>query len=40
MLRHKAPWVVPAIGPDDCCFDDYPEQSIEDWHRTRGLWLA
>jgi hypothetical protein len=40
MLRWKAGWVEPAIGPDDRCFDDYPEQSIEDWHRSRGLWVA
>jgi hypothetical protein len=40
MLRHAANWVVPVIGDDDQTFDDYPEQSIEDWHRRRGLWLA
>jgi hypothetical protein len=40
MLRYKPGWVVPAIGPDDSCFDEYPEQSIEDWHRGRGLWVA
>jgi hypothetical protein len=39
MLRYKAPWVEPDIGPRDQCFEDYPEQSIEDWHRTRGLWI-
>jgi hypothetical protein len=40
MLRYKAGWVEPAIGPDDACFDLYPEQSIEDWHKCRGLWIA
>jgi hypothetical protein len=40
MLRYKAGWVVPAIGPDDACFEEYPEQSIEDWHKRRGLWVA
>lgn len=39
MLRYKASWVEPVIGPDDACFDAYPELSIEDWHRRRGLWL-
>ena len=39
MLGSKAEWVEPAVGPGDACFDEYPEQSIEDWHRTRGLWI-
>lgn len=39
MLRYKASWVVPNVGPDDKTFDLYPEQSIEEWHRERGLWL-
>lgn len=39
MLGSKASWVEPAVGPDDACFDEYPEQSIEEWHRTRGLWI-
>jgi hypothetical protein len=39
MLRYKASWVVPAIGPRDLTFEEYPQQSIEDWHRQRGLWV-
>lgn len=39
MLRYKAAWVEPVIGPQDRRFDLYPDQSIEDWHRERGLWL-
>ena len=39
MLAYKPAWLVPAIGPDDLCFDEFPEQSIEDWHRSRGLWI-
>ena len=39
MLRFKASWVVPQIGPRDLCFEEYPEESIEDWHRSRGLWI-
>jgi len=39
MLGSKAAWVEPVVGPQDASFDEYPEQSIEDWHRTRGLWI-
>ena len=39
MLRFKANWVEPEIGRFDSTFDEYPEQSIEDWHRSRGLWV-
>ncbi|MFC7553820.1 GFA family protein [Pseudoroseomonas wenyumeiae] len=39
MLRYKAPWVEPQIGPRDATFEEYPEESIEDWHRKRGLWV-
>lgn len=37
MLGSKAPWVEPAIGPDDKCFDEYPDESIADWHERLGL---
>lgn len=40
LLESKAPWVVPQFGARDVCFEDYPAQSIEDWHRSRGLWVA
>jgi hypothetical protein len=40
MLRYKASWVKPAIGRKDLAFDLYPEQSIEQWHKQRGLWIA
>lgn len=39
MLRDKASWVEPVIGPDDQAFETYPDQSIEEWHRRRGLWI-
>ena len=39
MLRFKAPWVQPAAGPRDKLFDVYPEESLEEWHRSRGLWV-
>jgi hypothetical protein len=40
MLRYKASWVQPAIGKKDLAFDLYPEQSIEEWHKQRKLWIA
>lgn len=40
MLKYKANWVVPQTGPDDLCFDIYSDQSIEDWHKDRGLWAG
>jgi hypothetical protein len=39
LLRYKADWVEPDIGPNDLTFPDFPEQSIEDWHKSRGLWI-
>jgi len=39
MLKYKASWVRPDVGPGDATFDLYPEQSIEDWHRANGLWV-
>ncbi len=39
MLRYKASWVVPDVGKTDKTFDEYPEQSIEDWHKQRNLWI-
>ena len=39
MLRFKPEWVVPQLGPDDAQFDLYPKQSLEDWHKSRGLWV-
>ena len=37
MLGSKAPWVPLEPGPDDRCFDGYPEESIAEWHRRLGL---
>lgn len=39
MLEFKPSWVEPILGPNDKRFDLYPDESIEDWHRTRGLWI-
>ena len=40
MLRYKATWVEPAIGKDEQRFELYPDESIEEWHKKRGLWIA
>ena len=39
MLKYKADWVQPTVGDGDRCFDLYPEQSIEEWHKDRRLWV-
>jgi len=39
LMRDKASWVEPQIGPNDNCFDGYPELSIEEWHKKHGLWI-
>lgn len=37
MLEFKASWVPVHAGPDDQCFDGYPEESIAEWHQRLGL---
>lgn len=39
MLKYKAGWVEPTVGPKDSTFSLYPDQSIEEWHKARGLWV-
>lgn len=39
MLKYKASWVEPDIRDGDRSFDLYPEESIADWHKARGLWV-
>ena len=39
MLKYKAPWVEPEIRKRDTAFDLYPKESIDDWHKTRKLWV-
>lgn len=38
MLDSRASWVAVPTGKSHRRFADYPDQSIEDWHRTRGLY--
>ena len=37
MLGSKASWVEPAIGPRDKRFDEYPDESIAQWHQRLNL---
>jgi len=37
MLGSKADWVVADVRPGDQTFDEYPEESIADWHERLGL---
>ena len=39
LLRDKAEWVEPQIGPEDECYEEYPALSIEEWHKRRKLWI-
>ena len=39
MLKYKANWVKPQFGRGDQRYAEYPELSIEEWHRRRGLWI-
>jgi len=37
MLGSKATWVEVAKGPDDQTFDEYPDESLAQWHQRLGL---
>lgn len=39
MLAFKPSWVEPDIREHDQTFDLYPKQSIENWHKSRHLWV-
>ncbi len=39
MLRFKPAWVELQLKGGDLTFDLYPEQSLEEWHKSRGLWV-
>ncbi|MFC0679677.1 GFA family protein [Lysobacter korlensis] len=38
MLGSKAPWVEAQRAPGDRCFDRYPDESLEQWHRRHGCF--
>ena len=37
MLGSKASWVAVQAGPDDERFDEYPTESLAQWHERMGL---
>ncbi len=37
MLDSRASWVVPRTDPQDRCFEDYPDESLAEWHQRLGL---
>ena len=37
MLGSKAGWVEPCLAGQDQQFDEYPDESIAEWHRRLGL---
>jgi hypothetical protein len=37
MLGSKARWVTPDIHDGDSQFDEYPEESLAEWHERLGL---
>ncbi|MGF1610625.1 MAG: GFA family protein [Kiloniellales bacterium] len=38
LLDSKASWVKVPRGKSEVHFEGYPDQSIEDWHKSRGLY--
>jgi hypothetical protein len=38
MLAYKPDWIEVAEGPGHVHFQEYPELSIEDWHKSKGLY--
>lgn len=39
MLKFKPTWVELQLGEGDLQFDEYPRESLEDWHKGEGLWV-
>jgi len=37
MLGSKATWVEVHAGPKDRFFEEYPQESLADWHRRLGI---
>ena len=38
MRASAAPWVAFHQGKNIERFDEYPDEAIDDWHKTRDLW--
>jgi hypothetical protein len=39
MLDSKSSWVQVPGGKRNRKFHEYPDQSIEDWHKARGVYV-
>ena len=37
MVGSRAPWVVVRADPQDRVYEEYPEESIAEWHQRLGL---
>ena len=37
MLASKPSWVELRADPQDECFDEYPDESLAEWHQRHGL---
>ena len=37
MLNSKAPWAEVHAGPNDQRFEEYPRESLAEWHRRLGF---
>lgn len=37
MLGSRASWVQPCTGDNDKSFDEYPDESLAEWHERLGL---
>lgn len=37
MMEARPDWVEPDIGPGDRVFDQYPDESLAEWHARMGL---
>ncbi|MCB1335831.1 MAG: GFA family protein [Roseivivax sp.] len=40
LLADKPDWVALDPGDGDECFDGYPSLSLEEWHKSNGVWVA
>ncbi len=40
MVASKPDWIRVEGKPGDVCFDEYPEESLADWHEQRDLTVG
>ena len=39
MLKYKASWVHAPSPKEADLFDEYPDASIESWHKNNKVWV-